>query len=174
MQRKMEFCIHFCLPVCLCVCPGTDAAFSHWPLVCTIAALTITEFSRNLTSAIFEDLLYYYGTKPSRLCNLLLFFCLFQRNPIVSVPFIITLARREGIAFGSVCLLVMKSNIPKCCISVGLVCDSVSVCVCMSIAYRSQFQTNLHETSPHGTVCDKEKAYCFWGQKVNIGQWSTT
>ena len=33
----------------------------------------------------------------------------------------------------------------------------------------------LHKTSPHGRVCHKEEAYFFfWGQKVNIGQRSTT
>ena len=39
--------------------------------------------------------------------------------------------------------------------------------VCLSIAFRSQFQTDLHETSPHGRVYHKEEAYCFWGQNVN-------
>ena len=39
--------------------------------------------------------------------------------------------------------------------------------VCLSIACRSQFQTDLHEASPPGRVCHKQEVYCFWGQKVN-------
>ena len=38
--------------------------------------------------------------------------------------------------------------------------------VSLFVADRSQFQTDLHKTSPHGRVCHKEEAYCFWGQKV--------
>ena len=54
------------------------------------------------------------------------------------------------------------------------VCLSVSLSLCLSVAYRPQFETDLHEISPHGRVCHKEEAFCFWGQKVNIGQRSTT
>ena len=43
---------------------GTDPLFSHWPLVSTIAVLTIAAFSRNLTPMIFEGLLYCNITSP--------------------------------------------------------------------------------------------------------------
>ena len=68
--------------------------------------------------------------------------------------------------------------------TVWLVCNYIAtthvayrlVClfVCMSIAYSSQFQTDIHETSPPGRVHHKQEAYCFRGQMVNIGQRSTT
>ena len=47
--------------------------------------------------------------------------------------------------------------------------------VCLFVAYRSQFSTDLHETSPHCRVCHEEEAYGVFlffilGQTVNIGQ----
>ena len=45
-------------------------------------------------------------------------------------------------------------------------CLFVCLCVFMFLAYRSQFQTNLHETSPHGRVNHKQEAYCFCFSKI--------
>ena len=47
----------------------------------------------------------------------------------------------------------------------------LSVCVCH---LQVTILTDLHETSPDGGVCHKEEVHCFWGQKINIGQRSTT
>ena len=51
---------------------------------------------------------------------------------------------------------------------IGWSCVLFCLYVCLfagQIAYMSQFQTDLHETSPCGRVCRKQEAYCFWGQK---------
>ena len=67
-------------------------------------------------------------------------------------------------------LLLAKSKIFQFYWSV----DFVILSDCLTITYRSQFQMDLHESSSHGRVCHKEEACCFWSQKVNIGQRSTS
>ena len=46
------------LPLYFSQSPGTEPPFSHWPLVFTLVVLTVAAFSRNVTPAIFEGLLY--------------------------------------------------------------------------------------------------------------------
>jgi len=61
----------------------------------------------------------------------------------------------------SVYLLLAKSKIINVDWSVEFVILSVCLSVCLFVACRSRFQTDLHETSPHGRVYHKEEAYCF-------------
>jgi len=74
-----------------------------------------------------------------------------SRRPTKTAIFTSSTEGEGGYVFPPFCFLQNRSFF-KCIGSSSLLCLSVCLSVCPFVIYRSQFETNLQETSPNGRV----------------------